>query len=1328
MSPPTAAAGPTSEFLDAVAERLAARRREKSGTGAGLSAPQQPIEAVPPPVLRSGYERAAAVLAWFEPDKIRPLEDAAKPELLDQLLGASVQMSDSEGQRRWTLQSGRRVAILRELRQAGQIGAALAANARPTDPVQDALDSYLVGKPKPIEGQTLGELAATYQVCIWLRSAGFESLPAPHAIERRTNWLRLLQPFEHLAGDDQFRGRVRELQQLRSYAGVLPPGSLLESVHRAFEETFGSSEKPPLLITGPGGVGKSTLLSRFILEHARALEVERFPFVYLDFDRPEVDAGEPLTLLIEAARQLAVEYPLAREAWDKLRGLWVEAISRSRQEIARQSASVKSAASATSTLGAAIRDFSALVFTLGASDLPVLFVLDTFEEVQWQSAGHVAAIWTLLEEMQATLPRLRVVLAGRADVEGRRTETLALTGLDEESAVAYLQARGIGDEAVARRVARQIGGSPLSLKLAVELAQREGLDKRGRLAVATHDFFFLRLDSALLQRQLYKRVLTHVHDEKVRQLAHPGLVLRRITPDLILKVLAEPCGIEVASLADAEELFEKLKREVALVTVAPDGSVRHRQDLRIVMLELLRADDSDKVRNIHERAAAYYEGRPPVVAERAEEIYHRLQLDQEPAVIDPRWMEGVERYLGNAMEEFSGRRRAYLASRLGVDVDEATRSLADLQDWEKITAQRVVLLLAQDGTARAIDLMRSRSERSSASPLVALECRALSRVGRWQEALAVLDAGFERAVTDGARAEAFALALQAAEVVLYSRQVGQASPAYERLVGISGEAASALQQLEGAIRRLALVKLDPALAGKDGELRGKFETLFDGLRDDQLTAQPGLGHWAASIFERGDARRLARVITLAGLPRSSESELRQLGAELTAFDAAISKDFAMPPGVLAGELGISIPAKASLTAAWSDYLISSADSVIQSGLASLLNDHADFVPPRVIEAFANVMLVSLGIRLTVVAESTPPRAEPTGKTAKPPGKEIQRLSDALADAFSYAELAEFVRSRLDRNIESIVPLGQPLQSIMRTLVTFAQKEGWLSDLIAQAYYEKPGNSELAALAREFGITGFASESTLQTIFQESKAFTDVASFTAGLDQVAATICRIEIGERVMATGFLVGVDLLLTADFVLSEVLSGSVSSAQVACRFDYREAQDGNLATTGTVFRLAEDWLVARDPYVSLSAGLGYALLRVAGSPGAQPVGGGRGTSRRLRQWLTLSPKAPRPEPQDSLFIMMHAQGGPLKFSTGPVLDVAADGTRLRYLNDTAPGSSGAPCLSRDFELVGMHLGTNPDSGSRPKEAWGFGVPVAAIAADLERKGLGGATQVAFA
>ena len=32
-----------------------------------------------------------------------------------------------------------------------------------------------------------------------------------------------------------------------------------------------------MVISGPGGVGKSTLLGRFILDHARALERDRFP-------------------------------------------------------------------------------------------------------------------------------------------------------------------------------------------------------------------------------------------------------------------------------------------------------------------------------------------------------------------------------------------------------------------------------------------------------------------------------------------------------------------------------------------------------------------------------------------------------------------------------------------------------------------------------------------------------------------------------------------------------------------------------------------------------------------------------------------------------------------------------------------------------------------------------------------------------------------------------------------------------------------------------------------------------------------------------------------
>ena len=41
----------------------------------------------------------------------------------------------------------------------------------------------------------------------------------------------------------------------------------------------------------------------------------------------------------------------------------------------------------------------------------------------------------------------------------------------------------------------------------------------------------------VLQGVLFRRILGHIHTPEIRQLAHPGLVLRRITPDLIKEVL-----------------------------------------------------------------------------------------------------------------------------------------------------------------------------------------------------------------------------------------------------------------------------------------------------------------------------------------------------------------------------------------------------------------------------------------------------------------------------------------------------------------------------------------------------------------------------------------------------------------------------------------------------------------------------------------------------------------------------------------------------------------------------------------------------------------------
>ena len=238
---------------------------------------------------------------------------------------------------------------------------------------------------------------------------------------------------------------------------------------------------------------------------------------------------------------------------------------------------------------------------------------------------------------------------------GRTTEELPLTGLDEEAAVRYLLDRGVPDLVVARRIARQVGGSPMSLKLAAELVRQEGLTG-GQLDIATREFLYIRVDDGVIQRQLYRRILGRIRNPDVKKIAHPGLVLRRLTPELILEALAVPCSLTISSLDEARALFEELKREVSLVTVASDGALEHRPDLRLLMLRLLEAEEPDRAQAIRELAVRHYKQRPPQPRERAEEIYLRLALGENTAAIDQRWIRGVERPLATVLQEFSGAR------------------------------------------------------------------------------------------------------------------------------------------------------------------------------------------------------------------------------------------------------------------------------------------------------------------------------------------------------------------------------------------------------------------------------------------------------------------------------------------------------------------------------------------------------------------------------------------------------------------------------------------------------------------------------------------------
>lgn len=1306
----------SADFVAAVSARLASRR--------GIKTAPEPLAAV------GGLQEAASVLASFDVEGLKPVPGAPAEDNREKLIAASAPQFGADAKRQWVLLPERRIAALRQLRETGRVQAALDANPdRPRQPLQECLEAYLSGKSKLVEEQNLVEITALQQVAAWLLPADFGNLPDPAIIQRRAEWLKLLQPFEHLAGQF-FRGRQNELQRLRSYVGVVPPGSFVEVLRRTVVQTL--TAKAPLLIYGPGGVGKSTLVSRFILEHARALQSDRFPFACLDFDRPEITAAEPLTLLIEAVRQLGIEYPDAQERCERVRADWRAKFRTT--ETTAPSASVGESANLQSTprmspqdIFVAVRDFSSLVGSLGAADRPVVIVLDTFEEVQWRSEEQVSAVWNLLDELRSAVFNLCAIIVGRAPVFGRSTENMELAGLDVGAAVGYLQARGVSDPSLAAQIAKSIGGSPMNLQLAADLVVREGIRSISDLGVATREFLFLRLDDAHVQRQLYKRILGHIHDDGVRQIAGPGLVLRRITAELILEVLNGPCAMRLENIQDARILFDELGREVSLVQRESDGVLVHRPELRRQVLGLLQRDEPQKVAQIHQAAVDYYAGRPGTPRERAEEIYHRLALGHERSVVESRWLPGVESYLRDAFEEFTGSIRAYLGSRLGNEVDAETRNLASIEDYEEIVERKATDLLAHGDAMQALVLLTSRAERTSDSPLFALEAAALARLGRSLEAFTALDRGIGEGLSSGSRRQVLYLMLQAADLAFASRQPELAPWLTSRLQALCQSRLEPEDRVSVLARAIALTREFSLPIVTESDPQAELQATFDGLSDDDLVRRPDVSRWAAACFRAADVARLSRVLKITGVPRSgADRQLRELASQITFFDVTFSKDRDAEPGALAKELGV--PIHGGVTASWSEFLLTSPPDVVQRTLCRLLDENAQFIPESVIDAFAKLM------RAVVTPAITPPAPQPeeTRFEARSPkaSAHVQvRLREAMLRTLPNADaLKRFLHSRLNMNLDAVAADG-PLDLRIAQVIQWVARQGSLANLVESMRQANPSDANVAEIAGELGLTTLTPES----IISPTGLQLDAGVWRGRLGVIETQVCRVEVDSRqygypdIVATGFLVGPDLVLTADHVLQTVHDGSVSPIDVQFQFDYRGDRKGAVSV-GTVFHMAKDWLVSRDPY-NAQGGLGYCLLRLENSPGTQPIGGTQaGPSDALRNWISLY-DFDTVRPLDHLFLLHHAAGGPLQLSSGKALPTGDyDSAQIAYDVNTEPGSSGAPCFTVNFRLAALHIGSSPLTGKWFAPGMSYGTRMSAIVQHLGETGHGDVMGLALA
>ena len=636
------------------------------------------------------YREAAAVLASFDYESLQPLGDVppsstAKTELLADC-DIVYLPNDSIN---WTLRTSIRRAALHRLLSENRITAALNSNPeRPASPEQRVLERFLSGITSiGAIVRSPDERKALLGVIDWLSGVPeFEGkLPNTEVVKQRIAREQLFEPFQDLVGNS-FAGRRTELKRLADYVGVHDAYSRLES----FKRFFSIHERPPLFINGPGGCGKSTLVAKFILDHTLIEETSRFPFAYLDFDRVGLVAEEPITLLADVMRQLAIQFPEMSDSHRKLANEWSSHFSQRLTSLDQ----VGFGGDSPKRIRKEEREhflvqFADFVNNLKSRDAPLLLVLDTFEEVQFRSAAFADEVLDFLNDLQARVPKLRSVLSGRNDIESTEYEVdvVAIGNFDREAAVSYLGARGLPDSEIAGKIFDQVGGSPLVLRLAADVARLEEVDATGIGGLSSSWLSLFAKQS--IEVVLYKRILHHVKDKRVAQLAYPGLILRQVTAPILQEVLGPACKVEIASADDAKQLVKVIRNQLSTILV-PSSEDReiliHRPDMRAILLRdvneraLKDSAFGKKLKKIHDEAIKFY-GKFNDPANRAEEIYHRLSLGVEREILASRWMDGLRPFLGSSIRELPSQSQIYLAARLEFELPEEYWTEANDEDW-----------------------------------------------------------------------------------------------------------------------------------------------------------------------------------------------------------------------------------------------------------------------------------------------------------------------------------------------------------------------------------------------------------------------------------------------------------------------------------------------------------------------------------------------------------------------------------------------------------------------------------------------------------------------
>jgi hypothetical protein len=754
-------------------------------------APVSPVDALVEQSGKSGVIRAA-INDTYVLDELE-VDAAAR----DALLGAS-DLVMIAGSRRLRLQDAARAATIAAGRGHLKYGAILYATVG-TDAVRRAeiaksavelpslwLRCFLTGEFRDLDTAPPIELKAALAARERLRMVDGlpEQVPPVADLSRRVGLAELLEPLRILIGaeggwdgrprSDRFVGRDEELRFLRAFVDELGSHSATEAVARVAHNLFniftGSVAAGLMVIKARGGLGKSTLLAKFVLEHA-VEQATPFPFAYLDFDRAGIDPDRSEQLLLEIIRQVALQFP---DAQPELSVLATDI----RKQMVRQGVTTEFSNPDQITDPFA-RFAEILRERVTHGQRAFLLVFDTLEIVQW-NASSMQNLAAIVDEFRRKgLSELRVVASGRADVpelQKARGSDVPVESIELKPLLvkeARLLANSLGSATLGRawqvRWGTAIAGTasdneirrePLAVRVATDLVARTEPAKREEM-VAQIASEGLGAADDFVARLYEKRIVNHVQDPRAKKLAWPGLVVRRVTSEIVREVLAPLCEI---SPDEADAAFLALGQEIWMVfrEDAAGTVLRHRPDLRARTLPLMRRKNPDRFRQINQDAIAYFaRHRRRSLDDFGEWIYHRLLADEPIASIEKDMVGDVLPMLAKAEADFAPGSAAasFLAARTAQSrlAPKRIRELQPVDALYHLSTTSVGAFALDDADVDRVAIeVAGRVAESGVTLTRELEgwARALwIKVGAWQRV--PVDASFEGLSTPVLRTHAY---------------------------------------------------------------------------------------------------------------------------------------------------------------------------------------------------------------------------------------------------------------------------------------------------------------------------------------------------------------------------------------------------------------------------------------------------------------------------------------------------------------------------------------------------------------------------------------------